>query len=64
MANLPSLVSLTCRAVVPPTYSAFDNDPFQGLNPSASIYVPAGSVAAYKAAFGWSLYANQIFAIP
>ena len=53
------LISLTCLAAVPPTLR---NDAF--WNMSGTIYVPAASVEAYKAAAGWKDYANRIQAIP
>ena len=34
------------------------------VNEDVQIYVPAGSVDAYKRAAGWSAYANSIQAIP
>lgn len=52
-----SLQTFICRATTPPTltYVTF---------PSAvTIYVPAGSVDAYKTATGWYSYASQIQAI-
>lgn len=47
-----------CKATTPPTmvYNIFER------NPIAKIYVPAGSVNAYKAADGWKIYADKIFA--
>lgn len=58
--NCSSLTSVTINAVTPPTLgmSAFD-----GTN-NCSIYVPAGSVDAYKSASNWSTYAGRIQAIP
>ena len=53
-----SLILVTCNAVSPPTLSGFIGD-----NSNLAIKVPAGSVAAYKAASGWSQYANIISAI-
>jgi hypothetical protein len=53
------LASLTCRAVTPPTLG----DPmFQSTQ--FVIKVPSASVAAYKAASGWSAYADKITAMP
>lgn len=62
----PNLISITCDAIVPPviykgnnsTYNTFDN------TNDCPIYVPSGSVDAYKSADGWSKYANRIQAIP
>lgn len=62
-AGWSSCLTITCTALQPPTYSAFDTDPFQGLSAAARIYVPADSVAAYKAALGWSQYASIILPI-
>lgn len=55
-----NLQSITIRAVNPPTLqnsSAFDYT-------SCTVYVPAGSVDAYKAAPNWSNIASRIQAIP
>lgn len=45
----PSLEAVYCRAPVPPTLT----ESFVGAE-SMTVYVPYGSVAAYKAAEGWS----------
>lgn len=52
--------SFTIKAISPPDLGnkAFDD------NPKLVIYVPAESLDAYKAASGWSSYANIIQAIP
>lgn len=51
------LVSMIVRASVPP---AIGSNVFRyGTTPS-SIYVPDGSVDTYKAANGWTSYANKI----
>ncbi len=54
-----TLTTVTCEAVTPPTLGdyAFDGSPFL-----AHIYVPAGSVSAYKSA--WSAYEALIEANP
>ena len=55
------LTSITVESVTPPTlggYGVFDN------TNDCPIYVPSGSVNAYKAASGWSDYASRIQAIP
>ena len=54
-----TLTTVTCEAVTPPTLGdyAFDESPFL-----AHIYVPAGSVSAYKSA--WSAYEALIEANP
>ena len=56
-----SLTSITCLPTTPPTLN--NNDQFKSTN-NCPIYVPAESVAAYKAASGWSTYASRIQAIP
>lgn len=61
----PSLTSVTVRSTTPPTlgYGVFNQStgvPAAGL----TIYVPAESVEAYKAAANWSTYASRIQAIP
>ena len=48
-----------CYPVTPPTLGS---QPFYST--PVIIYVPAGSVSAYKTATGWSQYANQIQALP
>lgn len=55
-----SLISITVESATPPTlgYGVFD-----GTN-NCPIYVPSGSVDAYKAASRWSNYASRIQAIP
>jgi hypothetical protein len=55
---------VTCLPVTTPTlgsavFSYQNNTPL----PNLRIEVPAGSVATYKAATGWSAYADRIFAI-
>jgi hypothetical protein len=55
-----ALTSITVNAVTPPT---LDPNGFVGTN-DCPIYVPSGSVDTYKAASGWSRYANRIQAIP
>lgn len=48
-----------CRATAPPNTESFGLN----INNIAAIYVPAGSVDAYKAETGWSTYADVIQAI-
>lgn len=55
-----SLQVITSKATTPPTLYT---NVFRAVNPTA-IYVPAESVETYKAASGWSTYANVIQAIP
>ena len=52
-----SLQNITCKPVTPPTFSG---EIFYGIHSSAKIYVPVGSGEAYKAAEGWSNYADII----
>ena len=56
-----SMVSITFTSERPPVGTYYM---FQGTDPNLVIYVPAASVAAYKAANNWSTYASQIQAIP
>lgn len=56
-----NLTSVTVKATTPPTLGS---DVFSGTHSSLVIYVPAESVDAYKAASGWSTYADKIQAIP
>lgn len=55
-----SLTSITCLAETPPTLGT---QVFNKTN-NCPIYVPSGSVNAYKAATNWSAYASRIQAIP
>lgn len=54
-----NLSSITINATIPPTISSTT---FEETN-NCPIYVPASSVDAYKAASGWSTYADRIQAI-
>lgn len=56
-----AMQSLTCLATTPPTCTASS---LTGLASACNIYVPADSVAAYKAATRWSARASYIQAIP
>ena len=60
--NLTAMTSLTVKAATPPAASSA----FTAFTPNAAlkIYVPADSVDTYKAATGWSAYADKIEAIP
>lgn len=58
IARCPNLASWTVLASTPPTFGAQPDNVFE------HIYVPAASVADYKAASGWSSYASIIEAIP
>lgn len=59
-ASCSRLTSITVQATTPPTltnYSAFSS------TNNCPIYVPSGSVEAYKTATNWSTYADRIQAI-
>lgn len=55
------LTSVTVNAITPPTLGGYA---FLNNARGRNIYVPAESVDAYKAASGWSEYADRIQAIP
>ena len=58
-ASCTSLTSITINVVTPPdVFHIFDN-----CSKLTAIYVPAGSVEAYKAASGWSEFADKIQAM-
>ena len=59
--NCGQLASVTIEAITPPTLGF---SVFLGNKYNRKIYVPAGSVNAYKTATNWSDYANDIEAIP
>ena len=52
-----SLTSVYCKAATPPS---LDTDVFLYNASGRKIFVPAGSVEAYKSAINWSEYANAI----
>ena len=54
------MTTLTCRATTPPTFGSYALTNTSALT---NIYVPSDSVAAYKAASGWSGFASKISAI-
>ena len=54
------LTSVTVEATTPPTLGS---SVFSGTHANLVIYVPAESVDTYKAASGWSTYADKIQAI-
>lgn len=58
------LTSITCNATTPPTLPSSSGYyyTFSDTN-DCPIYVPSASVAAYKAATGWSEYASRIQAL-
>ena len=55
-----SLTSVYCKAVTPPTVESYDGYlyPFDANVSNLKIYVPKGSVEAYKSASGWGGYYN------
>ena len=55
-----SLTSITINATTPP---ALGRNVFNNTN-NCPIYVPCGSVNAYKTASGWSRYASRIACMP
>ena len=59
-----SLQSITVNATTPPTLSGSSQYQYAFYGTTCPIYVPAESVEAYKAARGWSTYADRIQAIP
>ena len=58
--------TVTIYAVTPPVITRYKSFPYSGIfgshNPNLKIYVPAGSLTAYKTAEGWKEYASQIYA--
>ncbi|MDR3341535.1 MAG: leucine-rich repeat domain-containing protein, partial [Treponema sp.] len=61
-SNCTSLATVTVRRT-DILLTTLDSLAFSGC-PLTAIYVPAGSVDAYKAASGWSAYAGIIEAMP
>ena len=61
-ANCSSLESLTFLSVTPPDLGEYYASTFQNTN-NCILYVPSGSVNAYKAADGWKEYASRIMPI-
>lgn len=59
-----SLYSLTVEATTPPTLGALALNGTAIYNYQGNIYVPAESVNVYKAASGWSAFADMILPIP
>ena len=49
------LTSITCEAITPPTLGT---DAFSYVDTSIPLYVPAGSVSAYKSADQWKDFSN------
>lgn len=59
-AYLENAVSVTCLATVPPV---IQSSTFTGIKSTVKYYVPAASLAAYKAAPIWKTFASKIYAI-
>ena len=53
-----ALVEIHCKATTPPTLEQYA---FEDAVKERKIYVPQDSIEAYKAADGWSDFADQIF---
>ena len=53
-----SLTEVYCKPTTPPSVVGWDV--FYGNASGRKIYVPAASVEAYKAAYGWSDYASSL----
>ena len=51
------LTSITCEAITPPTLGSVWGV-FSNVNKSIPLYVPAGSVSAYKSADQWKDFTN------
>jgi len=60
ISNSTNLRNIYSLATVPPNIIS---STFGGLHSSATIYVPADSVAAYRSAPNWSTFASRIQAI-
>ena len=60
-----NLHSIYVRAVVPPVFENYSDNPDANLGISANtgIYVPNQSVERYKTTFPWSLYASNIHGV-
>jgi hypothetical protein len=58
--NCSGIYSITLHSTIPPTLGT---NALNGTNTNLKIYVPSASVDTYKAASGWSSYANKIYAI-
>ena len=54
--NCRSLTSITCKAETPPTFGR--TDAFYNIDKSIPLYVPAGSMEAYRSAQYWSGFTN------
>ena len=54
--NCAALSSIVSNAVTPPTIK--DNSTFTGVDKNIPVYVPNGTVTAYKRATGWKEFTN------
>lgn len=64
--GMNNLEKIILKTVVPPTLVPADYDTFTAFSNTAKLqglYVPAEAVDAYKAADGWSVFAEKIFPI-
>ena len=61
-SNSSNIIAVIVRAVIPPSVPN-DFYAFDMFDVTYPIYVPAGSVNAYKTATGWSDYADRIFSM-
>lgn len=59
-ANCSGIYTMTLLGTTPPTLGS---NALSGTSSNLKIYVPSSAVDTYKAASGWSSYANKIYAI-
>jgi hypothetical protein len=60
-AGCSSLKSVYCKATTPPLMNEMGIQwPFKGCASNCKFYVPIESVSAYKSAYGWKYYADDI----
>ena len=66
LENMYRVKTLYCYAEVPPTCGtdALKNLASTWQQSGLHIYVPSGSVNAYKSASGWSAYSSKIYSMP
>ncbi len=55
-AECVNLASITCEADIPPTIGY--SSPFEGVEKSIPVYVPASSISAYQTAEYWKEFTN------
>lgn len=58
--NCDGMYTMTLHSTTPPTLGS---NALSGTSANLKIYVPSSAVNTYKAASGWSTYANNIYAI-